>query len=41
MSAFLPGVTDVALAIVMSLLIVGGLGLGSLSALIGVRDLGR
>ena len=41
MSAFLPGVTDVALALVMALLIAGGLGLGSLSAMIGVRDLGR
>ena len=41
MSAFLPGVTDVALAAVMALLLAGGLGLGSLSALVGVRDLGR
>jgi cell division transport system permease protein len=41
MSAFLPGVTDAALAAVMALLLAGGLGLGSLSALVGVRDLGR
>jgi len=41
MSAFLPGVTGAALAVIMALLLAGGLGLGSLSALIGVRDLRR
>ena len=41
MSAFLPGVTDAALAVLMALLLAGGVGLGSLSALVGVRDLKR
>lgn len=41
MSAFLPGVTDAALAVLMALLLAGGIGLGSLSALVGVRDLKR
>ena len=41
MSAFLPGVTDAALVVLLTLLFAGGLGLGSVSALIGVRDLRR
>jgi cell division transport system permease protein len=41
MSAFLPGVTDAALAGLMIVLLTGGIGLGSLSAVAGVRDLRR
>ena len=41
MSAFLPGVTDAALAGLMIVLLTGGIGLGSLSAVVGVRDLRR
>ena len=41
MSEFLPGVTDTALAILIGALLAAGIGLGSLSALVGVRDLRR
>jgi cell division transport system permease protein len=41
MSEFLPGVTDTALAILLCALLAAGVGLGSVSALVGVRDLRR
>ncbi len=40
-SAFLPGVTDAALGLLLVTLVGAGIGLGSLSALVGVRDLRR